>query len=356
MFELIAATTVVVLLSGIFSGSEAALFSIPASKAEQLYSEGKCTALFLKIVKVRDEYMSTLVFLNNIVNIAGSMYVAKTALAVLGDGALNTAYSFALTLMIIVFAEILPKSIGVKKSQSVIGVMARPLSWAKWLLSPVIRVVTGITGWIVNKLFGEITESVTTEAEIEYLVSAGAKCKESEIRHTEAELIQNVFDMNDTAAIDIMTPRTTLSYVNQTDKLGDIADKIKQCQHSRLVVTGESIDDVVGITYKNSILIALAEGKSEETIERLGLFDEAKFVSEKTSAESLIKIFQKEKRHLAVVNDQHGGVSGVVTLEDALEVLVGEIVDESDEVQDMRELAAELKIKKKLKRDRQIND
>ena len=111
MIELITATVILILLSGIWSGTETALFSVDLNKAKLLYAEGKCTRLFLTMIENKESFVSTLVFLNNIVNIAGSMFVGGMALKEFGEGTANIVFSFSLTLLIIVFAEIIPKQL-----------------------------------------------------------------------------------------------------------------------------------------------------------------------------------------------------------------------------------------------------
>lgn len=346
MISLIVATLVVIFLSGVFSGTEASLFSISLSKARQLYAEGKCSKLFLMLVENRDNYVITIVFNNNIANIAGSLVVGNIAMVVLGPGLANYIFSTMLILSIIVFAEILPKAIGARKPVQIISFMARPLEWARIALFPVVYLVTKFSDWLLKKMFGDIEEAITSEAEIRYLAQAGSDDINSEIRPSEANLIKRVFDLHDSSAEDIMTPRTCMTYLNAKDVLMDVEGTIRDCQHSRLVVVSKTVDHVAGIVFKDKLLMAMADGKQDLTIQAIGI-EEVRTVSESISAEALLKIFQKEKRHLAIVMDEHDGVAGVVTLEDVLEIIVGEIVDETDTVIDMRDL---IKNRKTLKR------
>ncbi len=351
MFELLYSAFAVLFLSSILSGTEAALFSISMAKAELLHQEKKCSDLFLCLVKEREEYVSTLVFLNNIVNICGSMYLATTALMLFGDGSSdNRLFSIGLTLSIIIFAEILPKSIGVKKSIGVVAIMARPLQFFKFILTPAVWIVTKLTGFILRLLFGEIKDDVVTESEIEYLVQTGAKSIDSDIRHNESEIIRNAFNLHDTTALTIMTPRTCMTSLSGNETLGDCEELIKSFQHSRIIITGDSVDEILGVMFKTQLLMCLLEGKGKMKISELDI-QPIREVNETTSAESLLKIFQRQQRHIAIVRDTHDGVHGVVTLEDVLEILVGEIVDETDMTEDMRELAADKKRERKLQQN-----
>lgn len=347
MIELFVATMVLIILSGLWSGTEVALFCIDINKAKQLHKEGKCSTLFLKMIENKDSYVSTLVFLNNIVNIAGSMFVGAMAIKVFGNGTSNVIFSLALTLMIIVFAEILPKAVGSRKSVFIVSWMSGILEFFKWFLNPVVFLVMKFTNFILKMLFGEIVGESVSEGEIAHLVSEGAKDSNSEIRINEAELIKRVFSIHDTKAKDIMTPRTCLSWINKDKKLSEVAEQIKNSEHSRIVVVDETIDQILGIAFKTKLLIALTNGEGHKTIEELGI-TEIKTVNEETTAEGLQKIFQKEKKHILAVLDEHGGLSGVVTLEDVVEIVFGEIMDETDSVEDLRTLATERKILRKI--------
>ncbi len=354
MTELILSTLGVILFSGIFSGTETALFSTTLAKAEQLYKEKSCSLNFITVIRDRDGYVSTLVFLNNIVNIAGSIYVGGLASELLGGGIWEAIFSSVLTMLIIMFAEILPKSIGNKKSFFVISIMGKPLKIAKWILNPIVLVVTTFTNFLVRLMFGKIEEDVVSESEIRYLVATGAQCSKSEIRENEQKIIEKSFDLHDTEAKDIMTPRVCMSYVQADQTLAEIADSIIDSEHTRIIVTGESIDDVIGFALKSQILTLLYKGKGDMKVADIQLHN-IREVSETISAEALMVLFKREQRHIAIVKDIHGGVSGLVTLEDSLEILIGEIVDETDKTEDMRELAADIKLSRKLKRNSSQN-
>lgn len=345
------ATLTLIILSAVFSASEAAIFSISENKAKELHKEGKCGNLFLKIVSSKDKYISTIVLLNNVVNIMGSVVVGGIAANVFGESWLGV-FTFILTITIVMFSEIIPKAIAIRKAAGVTVFMAGPLEVCRVLLHPVVWLINCFSGSILKMMFGDITNSITSEAEIRYLATAGAKDARSEISKKEAELIHRVFDLQDTPASEIMSPRTVMTYMERDKKLGEYKDFIRESQHSRIVVIGESIDDVVGVLLKDDLLNLLIDGKEGVLIGDLEAVRPPLVVGEKTKAEAIIKIFQRQNEHMAVVHDSFGGVSGVVTLEDAFELLVGEIVDETDVAPDMQMVAkAKLKMAKKQKRD-----
>jgi CBS domain containing-hemolysin-like protein len=236
-----------------------------------------------------------------------------------------------LTLAVIIFAEIIPKSIGERYSDTIALTIARPVAWLTRMLFPLV--------WLVERMVAPITGSkmgpTTNEAEIALLAQIGQK--EGSIERDEAMLIQRAFRLNDATAGALMTPRVSLTYLGSDATLEDAREQIIASQHSRMLVIGESIDDVLGVVLKSELLIAMIEGHTTQHV--ADMMRPVRFVPETIKADKLLDIFRATRRHLAVVIDEFGGVAGVVTLEDVLEVLTGEIVDETDLVVDMQEWA-----------------
>jgi CBS domain containing-hemolysin-like protein len=150
-------------------------------------------------------------------------------------------------------------------------------------------------------------------------------------------MIQRIFDLNDMTAADLMTPRVTMTYLKGDMTLAEARDTVIASQHSRIVVIQDTPDDVLGVVFKDELLSAMIEEKYEHAVAEF--VREARFVPETIRADHLLPMFQKTRRHLAVVVGPYGGISGVVTLEDVLEVVTGEIVDESDTVENLQEFA-----------------
>ena len=184
----------------------------------------------------------------------------------------------------------------------------------------------------------------TNEAEIMFLTRIGYQ--EGVIEGDEAEMIRRVFRLNDKSAADIMTPRIATTYLYGDSTLAEVKSEIMASQHSRIIVIGDSIDDVIGVALKHELLKGMIEGKENQKI--ADLMREAKFIPETLRVDQLLKEFQKYRQHLMVVLDEYGGTSGVVTLEDVLEELTGEIVDETDLSVDLQVLAR-MRGKRKLK-------
>lgn len=180
-------------------------------------------------------------------------------------------------------------------------------------------------------------EKLPTTNESEIMLLAKIGYQEGIIEDDEAEMIQRVFLLNDLAASDLMTPRTALTYLRGDLSLAASRVEIVTSQHTRIIVIEESLDRVIGVALKDELLTAMVEGKRDRKIAEF--IRKVRFVPETIQADRLLKLFQKSRSHLAVVVDEYGTVSGVVTLEDVLEVLTGEIVDETDRIIDLQAAA-----------------
>jgi CBS domain containing-hemolysin-like protein len=303
--------------------------SLPLSKAKQLYEEGVMgAATLLKLKENSTRPIGAIVVLNNIANISGSVAVGQYAAEALGSQWIG-AFSALMTLMIIVFSEIIPKTLGQRYAAQVCLIVARPISWVAFVLTPLLWLLE-----VLQSVFGDETVNTTNEAELRFLARAGGT--EGVIEEDEAEMVLRVFEMNDRMASDIMTPRTALTFLRAGHGLKDLIESIRASQHSRIVVVGETLDQVMGVVLRDELLLAILDGQ-KQTVEAYAR--PALFVPETLPSDELLVLFQTAKQHLAVVQDDHGGLSGVVTLEDVLEVLTGEIMDETDRCEDLREEA-----------------
>lgn len=331
MIGLLIAIGMVLLSSALCSGTEAALFSVPLLKVRKLAQSNKPSALALFSIREKmNRPITTIVILNNVVNITGSIFVGGLATSVLGNKWLGL-FSGILTFLIIIFSEIIPKTLGESYAERISLTVARPVLGLTRLLTPIV--------WCVEKITAPFTRNgnrlTTNEAEIKLLAKIGHK--EGVIEDDEVQMIQRIFELNDLTAKDLMTPRVTMTYLKGDMTLEEAKEAVIGSQHSRMVVIQETPDDVLGVVFKDELLGGMVKGKYEEPVSKF--VHEARFVPESTPADKLLPMFQKTRQHLAVVVGPYGGVSGVVTLEDVLEVVTGEIVDETDTVVDLQELA-----------------
>ena len=326
----------VLVVSALCSGTEAALFSVSPIKARQAEQAGLYGGKTLgRLLEDLTKPIAAIVIVNNLANIVGSIVIGKLAADAFGSQWLG-AFSAALTLAIIVCSEIIPKTLGAQHCETVGRVMAPTVQKAVFVLRPVI--------WLVDFLTGPFTKGkatlTTNESEIALLAQIGRS--EGVIEADESAMIQQVFKLNDMTAKDLMTHRTLMTCL----QLGDIADpevqdQVSKSVHTRMIVIGDSRDDVRGIVRRDTLLDAMLKDSKTPLKARsvLDYADEIQCVPEMMVADRLLSLFQTSRKHLALVVDEYGGVSGVVTLEDVLEILTGEIVDETDKVIDLQEEA-----------------
>jgi CBS domain containing-hemolysin-like protein len=347
MLELIGAVLLLIIASALCSGTEAAIFSLPITKARQMAEKGRTGRTVCDIREHPARPISVIVILNNLANIVGTYFIAALATSRL-EGVWATAFPFLLTAAVILLSEILPKTIGERYHAKIAWFMARPLYWATFLMTPIVWGIELFTGFLVRHR-GNI--ATTSENEIKALVRIGEQ--EGVIEDDERNLISRVFEMNDKTAYEIMTPRTALTWIRGIEPISVAKDKIGTSQHSRIVVVGETLDDVKGIIHKSTILRLLVDGYDENALVE-DHTETVNFFHEETPTDDLLEHFKSSRVHLAVVLDDYGGLSGIVTLEDVLEVLTGEIVDETDRHTDMQQVALK-KGKLRLKKEREKN-
>lgn len=333
--------TLILIILIILAGSallgciEAALFSVPLSRVKVLAQQGKKGSVSL--VKIKENMrrpITVLVIFTDAFNTIGSMMVGVGAAKSLGSAWIGIM-SGILTFLLIIFGEIIPKSIGENYAETIGLFVAKPLLYMTKIFSPFI--------WLIEKITNPFTkeQKIVSEEEIKILSQLGHM--EGSIEEDEKNLIQQVFTLNDLTAKDIMTPRTIMVALEGEKTLGEVENEIYSLSHSRVPIYHESMDNVVGVGHQREILIALGRGEKNRKISEFRR--EALFVPEKMRADGLLPLFQRQRCHLAVVVDEFGGTSGVVTLEDVLEQLVGEIVDEKDREVDTRVEAKRLREK-----------
>ena len=335
MLVLVIAIGVVLLSSAICSGSEAALFSVPIVKVRRLAQSNRSEALaLLSIREQMNRPIATIVILNNIANIVGTSVVTILASKVLGSQWLGLV-SGTLTFLVILFSEIIPKTVGERYSEQIALVIARPVSGLTRILTPLV--------WCIEKVTTPLTAGsnsfTTDEAEIQLLAKMGQEA--GTIEDDEFEMIRKIFNLNDMMAADLMTPRVVMTYLKGDLTLAEAKADILTSPHSRIIVIGETLDEVTGVALKTELLAGIIQGKLDQPISNFAYT--VQFVLGRKRADQLLSIFQQTRQHLAVVVDEYGGVSGVVTLEDVLEVLTGQLVDETDTIDDLQEFARKRK-------------
>ncbi len=316
--------------SGFFSATEAALFSTSINEAKILVSQGKKGADYLlKIKKNMEPTITVLVVFNNIFNIAGSIFIGTIAADLFGSTKIGI-FSAVLTFLIIIFAEIIPKSIGESFAVKMSLFLSKSLFYTTKIFTPLVYVIELFTKTLPKE------RKTVSEEEIRTLSNIGFQ--EGVIEEDEKEMINRVFLLNDLRAKDVMTPRTIITAFSSEKKLRDIEEEILSLTHSRIPIYKDNLDNIIAICHQRDLLIAFSRGKRDLLISDFAKREAIK-VYENQKIDELIPIFRKTRCHLAVVVDDFGGTAGVITLEDVLEQIIGSVLDETDETGDLREKA-----------------
>jgi len=323
MIDQLSILAFLLLLSGFFSSSETALFSISKTKARHFAKEqSKATDLIQKMKEDPHRLLSTILIGNNVVNVAASAIAASMTMELFPNYAISVA-TFVMTSLILVFGEVFPKSIATRNNLLIAKFTIFPIYWLSIILHPVI--------WILNfipKLTGRI-QKMPKVTEEELMTFVEAVEEEGEIKEEEKEFIHNLFEFDDTSASEIMTPRGDMYVVDVNRKL-QIKDVVES-GFSRIPVINEKVDQVIGILNIKDLFLQMASKDIQIDIRKIMRMPY--FIPENKKIDKLVHQFKKGKHHLAIVVDEHGGVSGLITLEDALEELVGEISDETDKIE-----------------------
>jgi CBS domain containing-hemolysin-like protein len=311
------------LLSGFFSSAETALFSISRAKARHIAKEkGLTNALIKKMKDDPHRLLSTILIGNNLVNVGAAALATAITIELVASNAVGIATG-VMTALILVFGEIIPKSIATRNNVLIARLVILPLYWLSILFSPVIYLLN-----FIPRLTSKVQrKSRVTEEELMTFVEVVEE--EGGIEEEEKELIHNIFEFDDTSASEIMTPRADMFVINVDDDLD--VEEIIRSGFSRIPVIAEDIDHVIGILNIKDLFMHQVTSAKQTDVRRV--MSETYFVPENKKLDHLLQEFKKRKQHIAIVVDEHGGVSGLITLEDALEEIVGEIVDETDKVE-----------------------
>jgi CBS domain containing-hemolysin-like protein len=314
---------VLILSSGLFSGSEIALFSISRARAAGLAADKRHGgAALVRLKSDPERLLVTLLIGNNVVNILAASVATYAATQAFGSAGVGIATG-VMTLLILFFGEIVPKSFAARNAETIALAIAPFCLALRVVLLPVAAPFVWLTRFVIP-----LRTSVpsVTESEIRSLTEMGHRRGAIEVH--ERQLIERAFLMDTTRAWQIMTPRVDIFSWHADLTLGEIAGELPEVPYSRVPIYGESLDDITGILYVRDAYQGLARGGRE-----LHLADVARdafFVPASISLVQLLAEFRVRRMHLGVVVDEHGGTDGIVTLEDVLEELVGEIADETD--------------------------
>ena len=320
--------------SAFFSASEMAMSSANRMRLENAAEDGDGRAK--TAVAVLDRYedsLSAILIGNNLCNIGSDSIVTLLTVLLLGDkntGLVHVATTVLVTLFIIIFCESAPKIIAKKNANRLTTAVAPALRLLMFILWPVIRIVMLLIRLITLPMKGEVEEDTEEEAAAELASIIETVEDEGVIDEERSELLQAALDFSEIAVMDVMTARVDMEAVCIDDDWDEIMETIENAPFSRIPVYEDSVDDIIGVLYLNHFFKALLDS---ERVDIRSLLMKPLYVYKTTKLPVVLNQLRKKQNHLAIVTDEYGGTLGIVTLEDVLEQIVGDIWDETDEVE-----------------------
>jgi putative hemolysin len=324
----IIALVVLVLLAAFFAASESALVSISRLRARAIAERGVRGARNLeRVVEDKNRFLTSILVGNTIVLLAADSLATYTAIS-LNLPSAAVVSTIVMTVVFLLFGEIIPKTIATGDSERWALRLALPTFYVSYVLTPIARTFQLVTDLILRILRIKHGQRVyVTEEDIRALVNVGAE--QRVIEEQERELIHSVMEFGDTIVREVMKPRPEMVAVSIDDSPRRVLDVVIAEGYSKLPVYQESKDDIVGVIHDRELLVALADGSLAHTTIR-ALMRTAVHVPETKKIAELLREMQRDKFSLAIVVDEYGGTAGLVTMEDLLEEIVGEIRDEHD--------------------------
>jgi putative hemolysin len=319
---------VLVVCSAVLTGAEAAYFSLGRSRLKRVHSDGN--ARTTPLIERPHDLLVTLLIGITIINIGASAIAATVATQIFGERFGFLVEVIGMILVLTTFGEVLPMTVAVKYPEQFLRVVGRPVGWLGALLRPVRAVLAAFTTLTIKMVGGgkNAEQPELSEEELRTLVDVGAS--EGVVERDEREMIHKVFELEDTPVRAVMVPRTDMFCLDVTSPTATILPALRENLHSRVPVYEGSIDIIVGVLYTKDLLPYVATGLPADFDLRAQLHPPY-FVPESKRADALLQEFQAKRLHMAIVVDEYGGTAGLVSLEDLLEELVGEIADEHDE-------------------------
>ena len=325
---LVAVMVALLLMSAFFSLSETVFSSVNVIRLKTFIEDGiKGSKKGLWVTENFDKTLTTILVGNNLANIALATVSVSVFSQIFQNNQtlVNVLNTFVMTTIILIFGEIVPKSFAKRNAERLALFLSGLMYWLIRVMSPITWIFLKIKTLLI-KDNGDITISVTGD-ELETIIDTMEE--EGSIDEDEAEMLQSVLDLSEKKVYDIMTPRVDMIGVDINDDIEAIKKVFFEHQFSRLPVYDKSVDNIVGVLHERDFFTKLIK---EQKVNVKQLMKEPMFVSKSMRVDTLIELLQREKYHIAIVSGEYGGTSGIVTMEDALEELVGEIYDEHDDV------------------------
>ncbi|WP_298915048.1 HlyC/CorC family transporter [uncultured Algimonas sp.] len=318
--------------SGFFSSSETALTAASRVRMHAAEKDGdKRATIVSRLINMRERLLGGILLGNNLVNILASVLTTTLFTNIFGDSALALAMATAvMTALILIFAEVLPKTYAISQPDKLALIVSRPISLIVRILGPIVSLVQLIVNGVL-RLFGIDTDASAWTAADEIKGAVDLHLQEGGVAKRARDQIYGVLEIGELTVEDVMIHRSSLSMVDLETPNNEVLKEVLASGHSRLPVYSGDSDNVVGVIHVKDLLAALARTGELSGLEVKKLLRDAWFVPETTSVVKQLRAFQSKREHFALVVDEYGALMGVVTLEDILEEIVGDIQDEYDE-------------------------
>ena len=315
---------VLIFLSALFSGIETALMSINNIKVKSLLKqEKKGSKALYRIKQNPHRLIITILIGNNLVNIGAASFATVLFTNLFGSSGIGIATG-VMTFLILVFGEITPKTFATQNAERVSLIVARPVELLSMILSPIVKVFEVISKFM-SKLLGSKKESELSEEELKTIVTMGAE--EGILNKEAAEMMHNVLEFKGTRVVEVMTPDVNIQMIDGKKQLKEVVDFVVKTPYSRYPVYLGSKDKIIGILDVDDVLRYMKEKKLSVKVKNV--IREVFFVPQSKEVDDLLSEFESKKIPMAIVVDEYGDVSGLVTIEDVLEEIVGDIFDKS---------------------------
>ena len=323
---MLAALVILVALSAYFSATETAFTSLNRIRLKSRADNGdRRAARTLELAADYDRLLSTLLIGNNIVNNVATTIGAVLFIKLIGDAKGPTVSALVLTVVILIFGEVTPKSLA-KESPETWAMIASPLLRVLVVLLTPLNFLFTLWKRLLSKVFHQHDEDGITEEELVGMVNQAET--DGSLDQHESDLIRNAIEFNDMEVSEILTPRVDLTALADTATMEQAASLFAESGYSRLPIYHESVDNIIGVIHEKDFYTAYCHGRKKLS----ELKGPVLYTTETAKIFDLLRLLQQQKIHMAVVVDEYGGTQGLVTLEDIVEELVGEIWDEHDEV------------------------
>ena len=323
-----------IICSGFFSASEIALFRIQPYQLQD--KNGKTLySLLNKMLVNKEMILSTILIGNNIVNVATSIYGSYLFTTTLTNLGLSHKLSFSLAgiilvIVILFWGEIIPKNIAIYNSFR-LSILVTPLLYCFYIFLYPVTKITVYFSSLISKLFGRSDKTTISDDQLLAMVNSGEKL--GVFDKNEKVVIKNILDFKDTCASEIMTPRNSVFVLSNKEKISKVKNTIIEESYSRIPIYKETIDNIVGIVHQKDLFRQLVQ-KDKKAIKLEDIAQEPTYIYQKTNIIKIFEQFKKEHIHLGIVVNDFGAFDGIITMEDILEEIVGEIEDEKDKAKD----------------------